>query len=99
MKTKSTPKIKFNLGDRVRLDPPQPSAYACEHGVIVRHHGRKTRQDCLRVRWVSGWGTSVPASELIHLTPAECACLPEVSLCAVDLVVIENTRVVAGSAR
>lgn len=77
-----TPRLPrpFVFGDRVKLIT-QGTADACVHGVIVYWKGTYSRKTP-RVRWASGWGTSVFASNLVKLTPEECVSFgPSPELC------------------
>ena len=73
----------FNIGDRVKYHPPRPELHACQHGQVVYRHGRHDPQNP-RVRWNSGWGTTVPAAELTRLSPAESSTLPPVQTVPCD---------------
>lgn len=83
MKRKPVPRL-FVFGDRVKLRAP--SKYNPEnfqHGVVVFHKGTYAKT-LPRVRWFSGWGTSVPVARLVHLSADECAALPMPTLCKGD---------------
>lgn len=60
----------YNIGDQVKLDPPQPGAFSCVAGHVVYLHGKHDPK-CPRVRWTSGFGTSVNARNLTLLAPEE----------------------------
>ncbi len=74
-----TKKKKFAVGMRVRLDPPQPGAFAQKHGQVVYWHGKHNPR-YPRVRWDSHWGTTCKAEHLRELTDEEKATLPPVQL-------------------
>jgi hypothetical protein len=75
MPATKTARKTFALGDRVKLDPPQPAAFNCVHGVVVSYRGKLQPRNP-RVRWASGWGTTVSADALMLLTAAEQEALP-----------------------
>jgi hypothetical protein len=60
----------YNIGDQVKLDPPQPGAFSCVAGHVVYHKGRHDPKNP-RVRWTSGWGTTCAARDLALLPPEE----------------------------
>jgi hypothetical protein len=75
--------MTFHIGDRVKYHPPRPALFSCLHGQVVYRHGKHDPRNP-RVRWQSGWGTTVPAAELALLTPAEAAALPPVQTVSCD---------------
>jgi hypothetical protein len=87
MKKQNTPAVKksFNIGDRVKCDPPCPALHACIHGQVVYYHSKTHDPLNPRVRWASGWGTNMKANELVLLTPVECDVLPAVMLVDCDI--------------
>ncbi len=63
---------KFLPGDRVELVEQVEGNRACRNGVVVLYRGKMdTKQP--RVRWASGWGTSVPVAALRYQTQKEMA--------------------------
>ena len=73
----------FKIGDRVKYDPPQPELHACTSGEVVYYRGLHDPRNP-RVRWSSGWGTTVPADELGHLSELEAHHLPRITLIDMD---------------
>ena len=72
--TAKTTKVlpRFYVGQRVELIDQNQSNGACRNGAIVFRHGEHDFKEP-RVRWASGWGTSVPAGDLRLMTPEEIA--------------------------
>ena len=67
------PKVKpwaFHVTDRVKLIEQQESSRELTHGVVVFHKGNHNPRKP-RVRWASGWGTTVSSARLRLMTPAE----------------------------
>jgi hypothetical protein len=61
---------KFKVGTRVKLDPPIPTLFACVHGIVVNYKGKHSPTKP-RVRWDSGFGTTIDANKLKGLTAEE----------------------------
>jgi len=58
------------VGDRVELvESPNPY-FSCRNGVVVLYRGKHSRTSP-RVRWASGWGTSIRARDLRMQTKKE----------------------------
>lgn len=71
------------LGQLVKLDPPVPALTSCTVGKIVPWRGEH-RPHKPRVRWSSGWATTVHAKALSELTPAEAAVAPAIPHVNID---------------
>ena len=69
----------FAIGDRVVFAPPQPQYFSCRDGQVVPWHGEHDPREP-RVRWSSGFGTSVPARELRLMTEQEISAVPPILL-------------------
>lgn len=70
----------FQLGDRVKFKV-MGGAFSCTHGQVVYYRGGHDPFNP-RVRWVSGWGTTQKARELVALSAEELRTLPAPELTA-----------------
>lgn len=69
---------RYKVGDRVKLTPVlAASCENCIHGIVVYYRGKHS-QSVPRVRWSSGWATSVKTADLVPLELREIVglCLP-----------------------
>lgn len=57
---------RYKVGDRVKLRPSGESHENCHHGIVVYWRGKHS-QSSPRVRWSSGWATSVKTADLVPL--------------------------------
>lgn len=66
----------YNVGDRVKLLNLQESnSTELNHGIVVKYRGRHFAK-IPRIRWESGWGTTLKVEELTPLTNEELTTLP-----------------------
>ena len=57
---------RYKVGDRVKLSPYREAPENCHHGIVVYWRGKHS-QSAPRVRWSSGWATSVKTADLVPL--------------------------------
>lgn len=60
---------RYKVGDRVKLSPQYADRETlgnCTHGIVVYWRGKHS-QSSPRVRWSSGWATSVKTADLVPL--------------------------------
>lgn len=80
---------KFSIGDRVCQTEKARGRFAKAiwprtHGIVVFYHHTQHDPRNPRIRWADGWGTTVAASQLRPLTPAEASQWPTPTLVACD---------------
>jgi hypothetical protein len=61
---------EFNLGDRVMLRDSSPDTKSLFNGIVVKYQGKHNKKES-RVRWHSGWATSVANNLLRKMTEQE----------------------------
>ena len=74
---------QFNLGDRVMISDPSMQTDAIFNGIVVKYKGKHYKKES-RVRWSSGWATSVSNDLLREMTEDEKRELPLPKLSDID---------------
>ena len=67
---------RYKVGDRVKLTPDLATNYENSANGIVVYHNGKHSQSSPRVRWYSGWATTVKTANLVPLELKEIVQLP-----------------------
>lgn len=60
----------MKVGDRVEIAESPNPYFSCQNGRVVLYRGKHSRTTP-RVRWASGWGVSIPVTELRMQTKKE----------------------------
>jgi hypothetical protein len=85
-----TYKTRYKVGDRVKLIPSLTIINDnCTNGIVVYYKGKHS-QTSPRVRWYSGWATTVKTADLVPLELKEIVQLYLPLLCAIDYIKQED---------